>query len=92
MEQIDYSRCPTGRQMEINMAKLTTDVEYIKNSQLDMKSDIKNILKKLENQESEYAKKEEVNEIKAKINWANSAAISALITVVLFLIKQTFFS
>jgi len=84
---IDFSECPTGRKMEVNMAKLIKDIDYLKTEQVETKTDLKTIIKKIDGFDDRYAKRNELDELRGKFNWAVATIITVLISGIGLLLK-----
>ena len=82
-----YEDCEIGRKMEINVAKMQNDIEYIKKTNEEQSGVLKQILDKFDNLDNKYANKS----VEDKVNWAIGTAITTLITVIGFLIKILLF-
>lgn len=94
-----YDDCEIGRKMEMNVAKMQKDIEYIKEETKEVKCNLKTILIKLNNMDRIYAKQTEFDDMKKEFNWVKKTAITSiigvigsLITVIFFLIKYIFFT
>jgi len=84
MVKVEWESCPTGRKVEINMAKLTNDVGHIKNS-------VESILKKFDEFDDKYARKEDVQRIKNRINQSVGSIIFIFLGIIGFLLRDIFF-
>lgn len=78
----NYEDCPIGRNVQLNVAKMQKDIEYIKSEQGEVKSDIRTILQKLENMDKVYARKTEMDDIKREFNWVKTTAVTALLSTI----------
>ncbi|NCC41954.1 MAG: hypothetical protein EOM21_21610 [Gammaproteobacteria bacterium] len=91
----NFIDCELGRRMEINVAKMQKDIEYIKIEQKETKDSIKQLDDKFDKfidaVDKKYAEKNSLEELKRKINWATTTAFSALISILAFLINYVFF-
>lgn len=87
-----YDDCEIGRKMEMNVAKMQKDIEYIKEETKEVKDNLRIILNKLDSMDIIYAKKSELDEMKKEFNWVKVTAVSSMLGIIAFLIKNIFFN
>lgn len=73
------------------MAEVVNEVKHIKEEQIKQGDNIQKILDKFDNLDNKYASKNELMDIKREFNWIKAVSVSALFSVISFLIKYLFF-
>jgi len=91
----NFEDCHVGKKMDLNVAKMQKDIEYIKIDQRETKDTIKKLDEKfdkfIDSIDKKYARKDELSDLKDKINWAITTSITLLFSISAFLINYIFF-